>query len=272
MTGQLRHFKFGFIFLPTDLMLLTLELRLLWWLRRSACGDFVRPIVSQRPWLDVSIITVAAVGVGIVLHGFRFGLVCAMNLGGALIARALIRAKRPVDYDPQLKQWADRGRANYGLPSVETHMAVVVYGLLLPVPLAAAACFVVGVSRLFAASRFPHQIVASAGTGAAGLVAARRAALVVVPAWRDEWHNVARNRPHVVVLALATLLLAAYLAHAAESNTSHLLSVPNAEFARVLKSVYGGGQPHNRRLHYDAPPDSLAILAAHLATRRSPRV
>lgn len=248
-------------------MLVTLELRFLWWLRSTWVGQLLKPIVSQRPWLDVSIATVGAVGVGIAVHGFRFGLVCALNLGATLLVRALVRAKRPVDYDPQLKQWADRGRANYGWPSIETHMAVVVYGLLLPVPLAAVACCVVGFSRLVAASRFPHQIVASAMTGVVGLVAARRAALVIVPAWRDEWHNVARNRPHVVVLALATLLLAAYLAHAAESNTSHFLSVPNAEFTRVLKSVYASQSPS--RLHSHAPPDSLAILAAHLAARRS---
>ncbi len=60
---------------------------------------------------------------------------------------------------------ADRQRGCYGFPSIESHMAVVVYGyfayrLKNPVYYLAAFALIafVGVTRLYAGSRFVHQV------------------------------------------------------------------------------------------------------------------
>jgi hypothetical protein len=62
-------------------------------------------------------------------------------------------------------------------PSLESHMSVVIlghfcmfYNFILVFPFAVAVTFVIGVSRVYSRSRFPHQIVGSWLTGLLGLV------------------------------------------------------------------------------------------------------
>ena len=108
-------------------------------------------------------------------------------------ARILIEAKRPVEYDSTMQPIADIGADSYGydpflschsrstellyrFPSLESHMAIVIlghlclhYSLFFLVPLSAVIVILIGVSRVFARSRFPHQIMGSWITGALGL-------------------------------------------------------------------------------------------------------
>lgn len=265
------------------------EISLLRWLRHDPVGRRLaypfRHIVSNAPTRDISVLTWAAFVYGIQIAGFRFAAACILNMGCVLLLRTVIRAKRPIEYDAGLRQFADRGRGNYGFPSVETHMAVVVYGQLVTsmkelgtvflMPLAVTMCLIVGMSRLVAASRFPHQIALSYATGALGLVYARQA-VNSLPPWRKSWHNLASNRPHFIFVLVATLIAAAFLAHAAENNSSHALSIPNSEFTRVLRSVYASSANPRLRSNVDrlsranapnAPPDSLAILSSQLSAR-----
>ena len=65
----------------------------------------------------------------------------------------------------------------FRFPSIESHMSVVIlghfcmfYNFILVFPLAAIVTFVIGLSRVYSRSRFPHQIVASWLTGLLGLV------------------------------------------------------------------------------------------------------
>lgn len=266
-----------------------LELSLLRWLRHDPIGRRLaypfRHIVSNAPTRDISLFTWVAFVYGIQVSGFHFAAACILNMGCVMLLRSVIRAKRPVEYDPGLRQLADRGRGNYGFPSVETHMAIVVYGQLVVsrkessavflMPLAVTMCLIVGMSRLVAASRFPHQIVLSYATGALGLVYAQRA-VNSLPPWRKSWHNIASNRPHFIFVLVATLFVAAFLAHAAEDNSSHVLSIPNSEFTRVLRSVYASSaSPRPRSMDRVSrataqytPPDSLAILSSQLSARK----
>ena len=110
------------------------ELNALWWLRRSPVGRKIgltlRHVVSTSPLRDVSVITWTFYVMGVYLSGFHFAISCALNLGGVLILRVLIGAKRPCEYDNELRQYADKAYGNFPLPAVETHMAVVVFGQL----------------------------------------------------------------------------------------------------------------------------------------------
>ena len=275
-----------------------LELSMLWWFRRSELGRAIalpmRHVISMNPARDVSMLTWMGFVCGIFYHGYHFTVNCAMNVGFVLLARALVSARRPIEYDVHLKQLADRTRGNYGLPSLETHMAVVVFGQLaakgvedvqgtqfefLEGVIAGGSAALVGVialSRLVAGSRFVYQVVASLGTGLLGITYATKYVTSKIQPWRNEWHDLAKNREHFVFLVVIMALGAAYIAAGAEDNSSWFFSIPNEEFVRVMRSVYtqpsGGGRAayHPRRVKRGqqfAPPDALSNLTARLSAR-----
>jgi len=68
--------------------------------------------------------------VTIFFSGYKDSVNCILNCGGVLFVRTLIQARRPIEFDIRLRQLADRSRGNYGMPCINTHMAVVVFGLL----------------------------------------------------------------------------------------------------------------------------------------------
>ena len=273
-----------------------LELRMLWWFRSSATGRSLalplRHVISQNPTRDVTALTWVAFVSGIFYSGYHFTVNCAMNLGFVLLTRAVIAARRPVEYDVHLKQLADRTRGAYGSPDLATHMAVVVFlqlsekgvddargtdyeifeGLIWGGSLALVA--LVALSRLVAGSRFVYQVALSLATGALGITAARTHVTSKIDPWRDEWHNLAANAGHVVWLTIIWSCVAAYVAHYAEDNSSHFFSIPNDEFTRVMKGIYNqpgsrGYAPkrRNKRGQQYAPPDALSNLSARLSQR-----
>ena len=258
------------------------DLAVVWWFRRGGrrLGLPFRYVISQRPFRDISTITWAVGALGVHFLGFRYGLICLLNLGACLFLRSIVKAKRPIDYDPALKQLADRGRENYGFPSVETHLAVVVYGglflslnsifLFAGFAVACVMISIVAVSRVVAGSRFVHQVVGSLVTGAIGLAYGKRT-LRSLPDWKKS-EELTKNKVHFILLTVVGVTFIAYLAYCAEANTSHFLSVPNSEFVRVLRAVYGLDHRRSRgQQQSQQPPDSLALLSTRLASQASQR-
>lgn len=257
------------------------ELSVLWWFRNDFVGRRVafplRQVISNTPWRDVTVITWVAFAYGVHQLGFRFASSCFLNVVCVILLRSLIKAKRPIDYDPALRQFANRGSDNYGLPSIETHMAVVVYVQLVGLALAIPLSILIGLSRLVAGSRFPHQVLLSYASGGGGLVLSRFA-VKAMPKWQKSWHNISFNRQHFIFWLVATLVTLAFFAHAAESNRSRIFSVPNSEFNRVLRSLYYDAQSTStniraplvsRKKHSPREgDDSLTILTAQILRAR----
>lgn len=140
---------------------------------------YMSSIVSKHPWNDVcAIIWIIAV-LGIVEIGNHYFWVVCINLFAAFILRKVIQAKRPVEYDIRLQPISDVGAYSYGFPSLESYMSIIIMGrffyyfdlvfFILWIPLSIAVVGVVGVSRLYAKSRFPHQIWGSWLLGLVGL-------------------------------------------------------------------------------------------------------
>ena len=55
---------------------------------------------------------------------------CSVNVGITSALRVLIRARRPFEIDRTLRPRTNKTRQNFGFPSIESHMAVVVNGFV----------------------------------------------------------------------------------------------------------------------------------------------
>lgn len=149
----------------------------------------------------------------------------------------MIRARRPFEYDGRLKPLADRYEGSHGFPSLESYMCVILYGLvytsqpspLLGLLLSLLALFI-GYTRVYAASRFTHQIVGSWVLGLLGLHVTE-AVLQVMTRQR------ATATTHASLLIGTAMLFAGYVAYHAEMNESYLLRLPKEEYVRVLKEI-----------------------------------
>ena len=272
------------------------DLSILWWLRRSPTGRRLslpmRHIVAYEPWRDISLITWFGWVFGIFFSGYKFSMNGILNCGGVLVFRALVQARRPIEFDVRLRQLADRSRGNYGLPCLNTHMAVVVFGLLArsltykplgfefrlwwwtPLVWTVAALLVglIAFSRLVAGSRFVYQIILSMWTGSAGTALAAHYVVDRLPDWREDWHSLSKKVPHTMLLICVSFFAAAYVAAAAEDNSSWFFSIPNSEFERVMGDIYAqraGNAPRRRGAGGVAysPPDSLSLLTARMSAR-----
>jgi hypothetical protein len=129
-------------------------------------------------------------------------------------------------------------------------------------------------SRLVAGSRFVYQVVLSIFTGIKGVAIAAHYVVDRIPDWREEWWRLGKNGPHFVLLLALTFFGLAYVAAAAEDNSSWFFSIPNEEFTRVLGDIYsqrGGAAPRRRGPNGAsyAPPDSLSLLTARMRERSS---
>ena len=157
------------------------DLELLWSIqeycyRTPWLNDIMTKIISKNPLKDICILVWIFFAIGILEIGSYHFWVASTNLVAAFVANRLIEAKRPVEYDIRLQQLTDRNAESYGFPSLESHMSVVIMGhlflsfkSLLLLPLGLAVVFIVGFSRIYSRSRFPHQIVGSWLSGFVGL-------------------------------------------------------------------------------------------------------
>jgi len=70
-----------------------------------------------------------------------------------------------------------------------------------------------------------------------------------------------------MLVIFAAALALGVMAHFAEDNSSHFLSIPNEEFLRVMHGIYEPKGAPKTASKNDAPPDSLALLSARLSAR-----
>ena len=114
-----------------------------------------------------------------------------------------------------------------------------------------------------------YQVVLSIFTGIKGVAIAAHYVVDRIPDWREEWWRLGKNGPHFVLLLALTFFGLAYVAAAAEDNSSWFFSIPNEEFTRVLGDIClqrGGAAPRRRGPNGAsyAPPDSLSPLTARM--------
>lgn len=91
--------------------------------------------------------------------------------------RRLLEVQRPYEFDINLQPLTDTNPEVYAFPSLESYMSVVVFGHIFLatknvflLPLFAILTFLIGFSRIYSRSRFPHQIVGSWALGIFGLM------------------------------------------------------------------------------------------------------
>eukprot|EP00968_Pinguiococcus_pyrenoidosus_P020170 scaffold2314_cov267-Pinguiococcus_pyrenoidosus.AAC.16 len=234
----------------------------------------VDAVVSDSPFHDISLVTWTTCAAGFM----EFGTCCKVCLGSktsqlpptsmsagydtlwvtianlvvASALRRMLQAKRPVDFDRRLKPRTDRFAGSFGFPSLETHMAVVIFGdfvlrmrswlaLITLTPIFGALVLFIGFSRVYSCARFPHQILGSFLTGFVGLWTALEV-VEYVPAFFPM--RVIRPRHHMWGLLLVGLGVLTFLGLAVENGDVRSLpgiSTPRQEFIRVLRGILGSG-------------------------------
>lgn len=245
------------------------ELRFIWYLRRTidraGAGLIFRQFISNNPYRDVSLLTWCVAGLGWYEYGMKMLWVLLPNLVACGVLRAVFAAPRPFEYDRQLRPFADRHLACYGFPSIESHMAVVVFGYVAhrlgtssnphhrqphgwnswQVGTAVAAWFI-GLTRVYAGSRFSHQVLLSWVTGALSLWLYVEMLETLVPDW-GEGGSLQDRHLRLALLAPWVLALMAYVGLAIEDNSSNIWRVPNSEFTRVMTHIMDIGAAAEQR-------------------------
>lgn len=225
-------------------------------------------IVNRHPWNDICSVIWLISFVGLLEIGRLHFWVVIINLGIAALLRKLIQAKRPVEYDLSLQPMTDRGALSFAFPSLESYMSVVIlghiavhlpnYGLLLWIPFSLGLTFIIGVSRLYARSRFPHQIVGSWFLGVIGLVG------VMHLCERHQVHMWERL-VHGSWVGFAIVCVVTNFAINMESNDSILAYTPRQEFIRVIGGIVNGSSEQNGEgtaSEQNQTPRSAALAAA----------
>jgi len=96
----------------------------------------------------------------------------------------------------------------------------------------------IGVTRIYAGSRFIHQVVLSWLTGACSLLFYITRYEQFVPDWGE---NISQQKVRMVLMAPWVLGFLAYLCLALEDNSSSLFRIPNSEFIRVMSDIMDSG-------------------------------
>lgn len=213
-------------------------------------------IVSKHPWRDICMVPWLVWAVGVYDIGFRHFWIVAVNLVGVFLLRQAIQGKRPVEYDVRLQPMTDLYVDSFGLPSLETHMSVVilVHFSLYTAPMftmlpAVLLALLVGFSRVYARSRFPHQVALSLISGVVGLLLGR------ICCERMSFHNMHWYH-HNICLTVIGLTVAAAFAMAVENNDSRLAYIPKEEFMRVLVGIINSSSERPTDLRAEFQPDS----------------
>jgi membrane-associated phospholipid phosphatase len=205
----------------------------------------LRQFISNNPYRDISLITWALTVLGWWEHGVQMFWLTTINTFVAGILRALIQAPRPFEFDRRLRPFADRQISGYGFPSMESFMAVVTYGYLglkLEHPawqtVNAFMCLFIGITRLYAGSRFIHQIIFSWIFGSLSLWFYMENFAPLVPEWGG---SLGYKNVRLALMAPWVLAFLAYVCLSAEENSSSLLGIPKIEFMHVLSGIMDVG-------------------------------
>ena len=228
-------------------------------------------IISKNPLQDVVLVVWFFSAIGMLEMGFIHFWVASTNLLFALIARNVIQAKRPLEVDKKFQPRTDPNAESYGFPSVESHMAVVVmfhlawyFGSILFTLFALMVIFVVGVSRLYSRSRFPHQIVGSWITGFGGLVASTHCCRSM------DLHVMNRNHHYACLITVGSVF-AAFMALAIENNDSRVIYIPKKEFLAVISGIINGSNEANNRRETSAAIDLDGDFTGKISKRNNRR-
>uniref|UniRef100_A0A7S2Y483 Phosphatidic acid phosphatase type 2/haloperoxidase domain-containing protein n=1 Tax=Fibrocapsa japonica TaxID=94617 RepID=A0A7S2Y483_9STRA len=227
-------------------------------------------LTSNSPLADVSLLTWVAFIVALSEFGFPYLWICSGNLIVAQVLRFMLGCERPFNYDRQLRPTTDRHEFSYGFPSLETHMAVVVFGFICVkcwtwmwwplVPLFVAFTVFVGMTRVYSYARFVHQVALSWVTGGLGL-GLGILAWAQLAAWKFRYQN------HIYWLAVVGAAFGVVVGLWIENgDTSRFgLGVPRSEYVRVLSNIVSTPPPPGA-----VPIDSSASTQPH--RRRRPKM
>jgi len=226
--------------------LIEADLALLWsiqdWVyRRPWLDSRLARIVHKHPWNDVCVLVWLFAALGVYEFGAHHFWMVATNLLMAFVLRKLIKAKRPVEYDERLQPMTDLFEESYGFPSMESYMSVVVMAhfvvhskmKVLMIPVAIFVVFIVGFSRVYARSRFPHQVVGSWLLAFVGMAVGAECCN------RMDFRGMHKNQ-HYTCIAIAIAAFLANLGLAIENNESRISYIPKKEFLRVLVDIING--------------------------------
>lgn len=216
------------------------------------CGAsvFLRHFVSNNPLKDVSLLTWCCTIFGVWEIGFRMFWLSIFSIFIGSILRAIIRAPRPFEYDMRIRPLSDFRVTAFAFPAMESYMAVVTYGYVAyraskPVWFALASVMIIFIActRIFAGTRFVHQILLSWALGVVTLALYISRFEPLVPNWGS---NKRQNEIRLLLMAPWILALLAYVALAIEDGSSSLFRIPGSEYRRVLTGIIdGGGVPND---------------------------
>lgn len=202
--------------------------------------DSMSRIVSLHPWKDITAVVWIAFLIGMMEIGSAHFWVVMVNLIVVMVVRRVVEAKRPFEFDRALQPLTDTNPESFGFPSLESYMSIVVFGhiftmtrYLLLLPLFVTLSALVGFSRIYSRSRFPHQIVGSWLLGIFGLllgvVFVERTKLAKLPAF-----------DHGACVAFVLLGAVCHFAISVENNDSRLLGIKKGEFKKVIGDILHG--------------------------------
>lgn len=117
---------------------------------------------------------------------------------------------------------------------------VIAFKSLFLLPIALGVIFLVGISRIYTRSRFPHQIVGSWLLGSIGLFSCIKFCEYL------ELHKLTKE-VHGVGLGFLSFLLIGNVALAVENNESRLLSIPKQEFIRVISGIISNSNETSKK-------------------------
>ena len=242
------------------------DLALLWQIqdyiyRHPQLDSRLASMVSKHPWRDVCMVIWLFAGLGVYfdvgIHQQHHFWMITFNLLASFVARKLLRAKRPVEYDERLQPMTDLAAESFGFPSLEAYMSVVIMGhftlhtslplMLLP---SLVVVFLIGFSRVYTRARFPHQIVGSWVLGLFGL------SMGYDCCRRLEYHRLNAHQQWTC-LVIVCVVVAINFGLAMENNDSRLVYVPRKEFLRVLVDIVNGGSSEPGARREDEPGDDV---------------
>lgn len=138
---------------------------------------FLHFVTSKHPWRDISSVIWIVHLLGVLEIGRPHFWIVLINLVSVTVARRLIEAKRPFEVDRRLQPLTDTSAESYPFPSTESYMSIIIFGHLLVaskvyllVILFLPLTLLIGFSRVYSRSRFPHQILGSWALAVLGLL------------------------------------------------------------------------------------------------------
>eukprot|EP01039_Chlorochromonas_danica_P001733 gene1733-1893_t len=209
--------------------------------RHPRLDGLLQCVTSKHPWRDISSIIWIVHLLGVLEIGRSHFWIVLINLVAVTVARRVIEAKRPFEVDRHLQPLTDTSAESYPFPSTESYMSIIIFGhllvaskLYLLVMLFLPLTLLIGFSRVYSRSRFPHQILGSWALAILGLIFSP---LLYHSMKIPDMHDM----EHGGYLAFVGLCIVSYFAISMENNDSQLLGVKKEEFKRVIQDILKGG-------------------------------